>query len=155
MFANYSEDEVQIMPRSFQTQKDKHQLDQVAGLRRQGGIGNTRGFEMYGIGAKLAEKMGFQAGKGLGKDLQGINAPIEAHVRKGRGAIGAYGKEKKTAPAASLDPTVEKSKPDKQVTPRESKWQKSGKVKQKVEYKYVTAEEVLQQKQIRVRPDAG
>lgn len=73
--------------------------------------------------------------------------------------LGAYGKEKKTAPAVSLDPMAaiasEKPKADKQVTPRESKWQKSGKVKQKVEYKYVTAEEVLQQKQMKVRADAG
>ena len=36
--------------------------------------------------------MGFQPGKGLGKDLQGISTPVEAHLRKGRGAIGMFHK---------------------------------------------------------------
>lgn len=49
-----------------------------------------------GIGAKLLLQMGYQPGKGLGKDLQGIAQPVQAHKRSGRGAIGAYGPEKVT-----------------------------------------------------------
>lgn len=46
-----------------------------------------------GIGAKLLLQMGYQPGKGLGKDLQGISQPVQVHTRQGRGAIGAYGPE--------------------------------------------------------------
>ncbi len=46
-----------------------------------------------GIGAKLLLQMGYEAGKGLGKELQGRATIVEAHLRKGRGAIGAYGTE--------------------------------------------------------------
>ncbi|CAH1965311.1 unnamed protein product [Acanthoscelides obtectus] len=83
---------------------------EIAGLRRKGvavdqslmkrGVGNWEK-HTKGIGAKLLLQMGFQPGKGLGKDLQGIAAPVEAQLRKGRGAIGAYGPEK-SAKIASI-----------------------------------------------------
>ena len=38
-------------------------------------------------------QMGYQAGKGLGKNAEGRIEIVEAHLRKGRGAIGAYGRE--------------------------------------------------------------
>ncbi|RNA12424.1 tuftelin-interacting 11 [Brachionus plicatilis] len=48
-----------------------------------------------GIGMKLMQKMGWEKGKGLGKDLAGRAIPVEASVRKGKGAIGAHGPENK------------------------------------------------------------
>lgn len=48
-----------------------------------------------GIGMKLMQKMGWEKGKGLGKDLSGRAIPVEASVRKGKGAIGAHGPESK------------------------------------------------------------
>jgi tuftelin-interacting protein 11 len=156
---NYSEEEVQIVTTKSQKKgvsaKFSNMGLEIAGMRKRSLGAGAKGFEMYGIGAKLLAGMGFQPGRGLGKDLQGISAPIEAHVRKGRGAIGLYGKEKKTAPADEMvEQAIRKAAEDKEVGPKEVKWQKANK-KEKVEYKYLTAEEVLVQKQLRVRPDAG
>jgi tuftelin-interacting protein 11 len=63
-----------------------------------------------GIGSKLLMQMGYEPGKGLGKSLQGRCGPVEATVRKGRGAIGAYGAEHKTEPAQFVDSEDEEEK---------------------------------------------
>ena len=67
---------------------------------------------------------------------------------------GAYGREVKSRIADTLTPddTPKTSTP---ALPKESKWQKDTTSKKKVEYQYITAEEVLKQKHIMIRPDAG
>ncbi|KRY72029.1 Tuftelin-interacting protein 11, partial [Trichinella pseudospiralis] len=68
----------------------------IAGLRDTGPTGQRFGdWERHtkGIGGKLLKKMGYEPGKGLGKQSQGIAEPVKAVARPGRGAIGAYGRE--------------------------------------------------------------
>ncbi|ROT76335.1 Tuftelin-interacting protein 11, partial [Penaeus vannamei] len=88
---------------SFSSSSSKR--NDIAGMRRggPGGGGNASllgsglgDWEKYttGIGSKLLKKMGFEEGKGLGKNLQGIATPVEANKRKGKGAIGFYGSER-------------------------------------------------------------
>ncbi|CAD5111827.1 unnamed protein product [Dimorphilus gyrociliatus] len=46
-----------------------------------------------GIGWALISKMGYKHGQGLGKNEQGIKAPVEVYQRRGKGALGFYGSE--------------------------------------------------------------
>lgn len=99
-----------------------------------------------GIGAKLLLKMGYEPGKGLGKDKQGITAPIEAKKREGSGAIGFYGPEHKQKAVFSGD--LEKKEEEKKSRQKDSDGRVSvkgskGKQKLRKTYVYKTVEEVL------------
>ena len=51
--------------------------------------------------------MGYRAGGGLGKNLEGRAQIVEAFVRKGKGAIGRYGPEGSRPKTGKLDIFIE------------------------------------------------
>ncbi|KAL2729259.1 tuftelin-interacting protein 11 isoform X2 [Vespula squamosa] len=124
----------------------------IAGLRKKryqvnpsfmkSGVGSWE-VHTKGIGAKLLLQMGFEPGKGLGKQLQGISAPVEAHFRKGRGAIGAYGPEKGPKVVEKRKEEAEEVKDSK---PKVSQWRKGDTIsnKKKVKYSYRSVDQVLE-----------
>uniref|UniRef100_A0A665U070 Tuftelin-interacting protein 11 n=1 Tax=Echeneis naucrates TaxID=173247 RepID=A0A665U070_ECHNA len=112
-----------------------------------GGIQSGQGIGSWekhtkGIGQKLLQKMGYQPGKGLGKNAQGIVNPIEAKVRKGKGAVGAYGNER-TQQSLQDFPVVDSDEEEEKEFQRElGQWRKDpagsgGKKKPKYSYKTV------------------
>ncbi|KAM8716623.1 hypothetical protein ACLKA7_003495 [Drosophila subpalustris] len=122
---------------------------QTAGLRHNSHIASNRNVGAWeqhtrGIGAKLLLQMGYEPGKGLGKDLQGISQPVQAHVRKGRGAIGAYGPE--TAPSVGGQSKAESVQETKESKEQLNKWRKGGneaREKSNKRYYYKSVEEVI------------
>ncbi|XP_057340209.1 tuftelin-interacting protein 11-like [Microplitis mediator] len=152
-----SDSEEEAPPRpSFSINADA--VGGIAGLRKKRapvnpslmrtGVGNWE-VHTKGIGAKLLLQMGFEPGKGLGKSLQGISAPVEAQVRRGRGAIGAYGPEKLAkVPQEKKDEDAEKTK---EFKAKLSQWRKTDGVpsKKKTKYSYKSIDQVLEDGKLR------
>uniref|UniRef100_A0A672YAE5 Tuftelin-interacting protein 11 n=1 Tax=Sphaeramia orbicularis TaxID=375764 RepID=A0A672YAE5_9TELE len=115
-----------------------------------GGIQSGQGIGSWekhtkGIGQKLLQKMGYQPGKGLGKNAQGIVNPIEAKVRKGKGAVGAYGNER-TQQSLQDFPVVDSDEEEEKEFQKElGQWRKdtaSAGAKKKPKYSYRTVDEL-------------
>ncbi|KAL3242180.1 hypothetical protein MRX96_047801 [Rhipicephalus microplus] len=138
--ASSSEEEVKVPAKTLKTGFAGGRGGVAHGLLgAEGGFGN---WEKYtkGIGAKLLLQMGYQPGKGLGRDLQGISAPIEAKVRKGKGAIGLYGPETKGPKLMTAE--AEDSTSRKGALPELNQWRKRKEGEKKVTYVYKTIDEV-------------
>ncbi|KAL5721081.1 hypothetical protein ACHQM5_013687 [Ranunculus cassubicifolius] len=109
--------------------------------------GDVGEFEKHtkGIGMKLLEKMGYKGG-GLGKNEQGIVAPVEAKLRPKNMGMGFNDyKEAKTLP-----PPQEAVEEQKKIWPavaqtKEKRWAKKN--RSKIEAKYITPEELLASKE--------
>ncbi|PIC46316.1 hypothetical protein B9Z55_006048 [Caenorhabditis nigoni] len=112
---------------------------------------------------KMMQSMGYKQGSGLGAKEQGIVEPVTAQLRKGRGAVGAYGKE-----ASSVGPKFGESAAEAQkrmlqggssAAPDEQEktgikikggWKKS----QKTKTTYRTIDDVLEEGMSASRPAA-
>lgn len=139
-----------VQKKEKEKEKMKSEKKGQSGLGKDfAGVGNVGVFEKHtkGIGMRLLEKMGYKGG-GLGKNEQGIVAPIEAKLRPKNMGMG-FNDYKESAPGKL--PGVEKLEENKSVVQqqpvsrtKEKLW-KQTKVKKKDEY--LTVEELLAKKE--------
>ena len=119
----------------------------VAGTRKDSNLGNVGVFEKHtkGIGLKLLEKMGYKGG-GLGRNEQGIVAPIEAKMRPKNMGMG-FNDFQEAPKIPVLQEIEEKILPQPTTKAKERLWSKQVRSKKKKKEAYLTAEELLASKQ--------
>ena len=76
--------------------------------------------------------MGFEMGKGLGKNKQGITTPVEAVKRKGKATIGYYGPERTERSLKDFPVQDKDEEEEKEFQEQMSQWRKEPKVKSAV-----------------------
>ena len=103
-YTDEDEDAIEILPKKKQKPKEKPRARGNYGGRS--GNDSMGGWERHtrGIGMKLLEQMGYEHGKGLGQNGRGIVTPVQATERRGKEAVGYYGKESAPAPRRGDEP---------------------------------------------------
>ncbi|GAB2284894.1 hypothetical protein Dimus_019347 [Dionaea muscipula] len=121
----------------------KRQSEPFAGTN---GVGT---FEKHtkGIGLKLLEKMGYKGG-GLGKNEQGIVAPIEAKLRPKNMGMGFNDyQEAKNLPTLDISRRESEENLQPLSKKKEKLWKKHAQARARKRGEYITAEELLAKKQ--------
>ncbi|KAJ3160011.1 hypothetical protein HDU86_001276 [Geranomyces michiganensis] len=101
-------------PKNPKTSKARERVNSPAGgtsSPRQQSVDKSFGkFDTKGVASRMMEAMGWKKGMGLGKDNEGIAAPIDVKLRPTRAGLGMVDERNEALKRAQLDREFEESK---------------------------------------------